>query len=232
MSANGTSLKSDVVEFVPNVPMQLAIKYPTPKIIEGKYGQRAFFSLTDGRAMFVDVAVGEQIVEAAVRTGEPFWMCLRWDGKKFSPKTWDIWLDNGAQKARAAEEHPDGFAAARTGINRAVDRTFGPQSDGTFEVPAAPAAQPLPATELEWQLRKSVEVEQLKRKLGVDSPAAASLDTPWGAQIKARTMANLEIYWDLCREAQSRFPGMTKREVSCFLMNSLISAEKSYGGKR
>ena len=105
MSANGTSLKSDVVEFVPNVPMQLAIKYPTPKIIEGKYGQRAFFSLTDGRAMFVDVAVGEQIVEAAVRTGEPFWMCLRWDGKKFSPKTWDIWLDNGAQKARAAEEH-------------------------------------------------------------------------------------------------------------------------------
>jgi hypothetical protein len=232
MSANGTSLKSDVVEFLPNTPVQLSIKYPQPKIVQGRYSERAMFSLTDGRVAFLDLAVAEQIVAAAVRIGEPFWICKKWDGKRTSSPVWSVWLDNGAEKARAVEERPDGFAAARTGINRAVDRTFGPQSDGTFEVPAAPAAQPLPATELEWQLRKSVEVEQLKRKLGVDSPAAASLDTPWGAQIKARTMANLEIYWDLCREAQSRFPGMTKREVSCFLMNSLISAEKSYGGKR
>src|ERR1039458_1812472 len=129
MGANGTSLKSDVVTFIPNIPVQVAVKYATPKIIAGKYGQRAFFSLTDGRAMFVDVAVGEQIVEAAVRTGEPFWICLRWDGGKFSPKTWDIWLDIGAEKARAVEERPDGFEIGRAHVNRAVDRTFGPQRD-------------------------------------------------------------------------------------------------------
>jgi hypothetical protein len=73
-------------------------------------------------------------------------------------------------------------------------------------------------------------VEQLKRKLGVDSPAAASLDTPWAAQVKQRCMANLEIYWELCQWAQAKFPGMTKREVSSYLMNSLISGDR--GGKR
>jgi hypothetical protein len=210
----------DVIEFLPNTPVQLAIKYPQPKIVQGRFGERAMFSLIDGRVAFVDLAVAEQIVGAAVRTGEPFWVCKKWDGKRTSTPVWSVWLDGATEKTRAAEEHPDAFAASRAGINRAVERTFGPQSNGTFEVPATPKALPastsqaLPATELEWQLRKSAEVQQLKRKLGVDSAAAATLETPWAAQIKQRTMANLELYWDLCREAQKRFPGMTKREVS------------------
>src|ERR1039458_4665699 len=122
MGANGTSLKSDVVTFTPNVPLQVAIKYPTPRIVQGRFGERAFFTLSDGRAMFVDLEVGEQIVGAAVRTGEPFWICTKWDGKRTSSPVGSVWLDNGAEKTRAAEERPDGFAAARTGIDAAKKR--------------------------------------------------------------------------------------------------------------
>src|ERR1022692_421719 len=146
MSANGTSLKSDVVEFIAclagdqvpagtSSPVLLAIKYPRPKIVQGRYGERAMFTLTDGRVCFLDLGVAEKIAAAAVRTGEPFWINCKWDGKKGSPRIWEVWLDVNAEKTRAAEES-DPFSAVRAGIKRAVDRTFGAQQDGTFAVPA------------------------------------------------------------------------------------------------
>jgi hypothetical protein len=158
------------------------------------------FTLTDGRVCFLDLGVAEKIAAAAVRTGEPFWINCKWDGKKGSPRIWEVWLDVNAEKTRAAEES-DPFSAVRAGIKRAVDRTFGAQQDGTFAVPAtsppasrtAHRSQPLPATELEWQLRKSAELEQLKQKLGVHSPEAASLDTPWAAMVRERAQANIEL---------------------------------------
>src|ERR1039457_7091159 len=107
-----------------------------------------------------------------MRTGEPFWINCKWDGKKGSPRIWKVWLDVTAEKTRAAEES-DPFSAVRAGITRAVDRTFGGQQDGTFAVPArsppasrtAHRSQPLPATELEWQLRKSAELDWKSTRL-------------------------------------------------------------------
>src|ERR1039458_9983075 len=97
-------------------PVLLAIKYPRPKIVQGRYGERAMFTLTDGRVCFLDLGVAEKIA-AAVRTGEPFWINCKWDGEKGSPRIWEVWLDVNAEKTRA------------------VDRTFGAQQDGTFAVP-------------------------------------------------------------------------------------------------
>src|ERR1035441_4556260 len=61
MSANRTKLKSDVVEFIPNTPVLLAIKYPRSKIVQGRYGELAMFTLTDGRVCFLDLGVAEKI---------------------------------------------------------------------------------------------------------------------------------------------------------------------------
>jgi hypothetical protein len=138
----------------------------------------------------------------------------KWDGKKGSPRIWEVWLDVNAEKTRAGEEHPgykatspaaDPFATARGGIKRVVERTFGAQDDGTFTVPVTPGPS-LPADELGWKLRKSVEVEQLKQRLGVD---AGSASTPWADAIRQRTQLNLQLYWELCEWARERFPGMT-----------------------
>jgi len=64
MSTNATSPKSDVIEFIPNQPQLLAIKYPQPKVVQGKFGDRAMFSLTDGRVCFLDIPVAEKIAAA------------------------------------------------------------------------------------------------------------------------------------------------------------------------
>jgi len=62
------------------------------------------FTLTDGRACFLDLGVAEKIAAAAVRTGKPFWINCKWDGKKGSPRIWEVWLDVNAGKPCAAEE--------------------------------------------------------------------------------------------------------------------------------
>jgi hypothetical protein len=131
-TTNGSGM-SAVVEFTPNVPERLAIKFAEPKMVQGRSGPRAMYSLVDGRVMFHDLAVAEQIAAAGVRTQEEFWMRMT---KRGGARTWEVWLD------REAASPPQ---------------------------PAAPSPQPpaaaLPATKLEWELRASLEAQELKRKL-------------------------------------------------------------------
>lgn len=51
----------DVVEFPPNTPATVALKYGQGKIISGQYGERVMFTLTDGRIMFLAPEVAGQI---------------------------------------------------------------------------------------------------------------------------------------------------------------------------
>jgi len=264
MAANpAASPKSEVVEFIPNQPQLVAVKFPRPKIIQGQYGERAMYGLTDGRVMFLDMGVAEKITTAAVKAGEPFWICLKWDGRRGSPRTWEVWLDPNAEKQRAVAENPgyvpkspavDPFAAARPGIDRARQRMFGEQPDGTFAVPAPQASEPEPESDLAYELRMSAEIERIRKSVydkraaaSVSSqpaaqlkPAPASLGQPqqiaignstaWADAIRERTQSNLTLYWELCDWAKSQFPGITKREVAVMLMNSLIACER--GGRR
>jgi hypothetical protein len=43
----------DVVEFPPNAPVTVALKYSQGRVISGQYGERVMFTLTDGRVMFL-----------------------------------------------------------------------------------------------------------------------------------------------------------------------------------
>lgn len=187
--------RTGVVEFLPNVPVELAMKYPAPKMMETRYGMRAMFSTTDGRVFFLDPEVAQKITLLGIRPNERFSVCMRQvqDGRE-RRKEWDVWLSSQSEKQRAQEEAP----------------------------------------QLERQLRESITAVNEKkypaRPTPIHSPAQDLAHSGWAAQIRERTEANLEIYWQLCQWAQERFPGMTKREVSSFLMNALISGEK--GGKR
>lgn len=88
----------DVVEFAPNTPVTVALKYGQGKIVSGQYGERVLFTLADNRVMFLDPATAGQIEAAGVNVRENFTITLRWDGK--GPRTWEV--------ARLAGEQPDG----------------------------------------------------------------------------------------------------------------------------
>lgn len=79
-------------------------------MVSSQYGERLMFSLVDGRVMFLDPEVAGQIEPLGINVRENFTITRKWDGQKESPVAWE------------------------------VARIPGEQANGTFAVPAVPAA--------------------------------------------------------------------------------------------
>jgi hypothetical protein len=106
----------EVIEFAPNAPVTVALKYNQGKHIVGQYGDRMMFSTTDGRIFFLDPFVAGQIEAAGINVREAFTITKKWDGVKGSPMIWEI------------------------------ARVVGEQPNGTFAVPSLPPAPKPPAS--------------------------------------------------------------------------------------
>jgi hypothetical protein len=113
---NNTRTPREVVEFPPNVPVTVALKYGHAKTVSSQYGERFMFSLADGRVMFLAPDVGGKIEALGVNVRENFTITKKWNEQPDSPVTWEV--------ARLAGEQPN----------------------GTFVVPAVPAKPPASAT--------------------------------------------------------------------------------------
>jgi len=89
----------EVVDFPPNAPVTVALKYSLGKTVSGQYGERIMYSLTDGRVMFLDLAVAAQIEELGINVRESFTITRCPTGQKGAFMTWEI--------ARVAGEQPN-----------------------------------------------------------------------------------------------------------------------------
>jgi hypothetical protein len=89
----------EVVDFPPNIPVPVALKYAQGKTISNQYGDRIMFTLADNRVMFLDLAVASQIEAMGVNVRESFTI-TRTPGQQGAPVKWDI--------ARVAGEQPNG----------------------------------------------------------------------------------------------------------------------------
>jgi hypothetical protein len=89
----------EVVEFPPNTPVTVALKYPHAKTVSSQSGERFMFSLADGRVMFLAPEVGGKIEALGINVRENFQITRKWDEQK-SLTTWDV--------ARVAGEQPNG----------------------------------------------------------------------------------------------------------------------------
>jgi hypothetical protein len=64
-----------MVRFAANVPLEIALKCADGIRVEGRYGDRVKYTLTDDRTMYVDPFVAERIKELAIQPGELFQVC-------------------------------------------------------------------------------------------------------------------------------------------------------------
>jgi hypothetical protein len=127
--------------------VRLALKYAQPKIGKSPSGDDyALFTTTDNKVFFLDCDEARVITGAGIPPGQDIDVTMRWSGKRGDPKIYGVSL-------------PAGTAA------------YGAQPNGTFAVPStqhpAPSTQPEPETKLEWELRTSLELQELKRKLAL-----------------------------------------------------------------
>jgi hypothetical protein len=145
MAANGTQALREKVLFPPNQPVRLALKYAQPKIGKSPSGDDyALFTTTDNKVFFLDCDEARVITGAGIPPGQDIDVTMRWSGKRGDPKIYGVSL-------------PSGTAA------------YGAQPNGTFAVPSTqhPAPSTQPETKLEWELRTSLELQDLKRKLAL-----------------------------------------------------------------
>jgi hypothetical protein len=76
--------------FQPNMPVRMALKYADGKTVEGRFGDQEYYTLTDGRCMYVNPDVAAKINQLELRPGEPFEICKYWSGKKGESPQWDV----------------------------------------------------------------------------------------------------------------------------------------------
>jgi len=88
INQNGTIPISSrkMVRFAANMPVEIALQSVDGMRIEGRYGDRVKYTLTDDRTMYVDPIVAERIQELAIQPGELFQICKR-QAKKGNRKT-------------------------------------------------------------------------------------------------------------------------------------------------
>ena len=126
------------VQFVLNVPMQLALQDPS-----GQYDatyEEVSYPTVDGRELVLPVRAAERLNLLDLRPQESFGLCKRWTKEKGSIPYFDIWLSPASEQARAAAE----IAQAER------------QPAATLTAPA-PASQPLTPQPRKRQRRAKVE---------------------------------------------------------------------------
>ena len=91
------------VQFLTNVPVEVALKWPDGKLINGVYGDRMMYTTVDDKVMFLDCDVAAQINELGVQPGELFFICkARGNGKGLS-NYWKVWRETGEPATVAGE---------------------------------------------------------------------------------------------------------------------------------
>jgi hypothetical protein len=97
--------RRESVDFPPNVPVQIALAYSEPRIVHGAFGERAMFTTTDNRVLFLDLPVAGRITELGINVRENFTISRKPAGRKGAPDTWDV--------ARVPGEQPNGTFAVQ-----------------------------------------------------------------------------------------------------------------------
>src|ERR1022692_1860866 len=84
-TAQNTRTPREVVDFPANIPVSVALQYGQGKTISNQHGERMMYSLTDGRVMFLDLAVAGQIESAGIFVREAFPLALKTYPQRASP---------------------------------------------------------------------------------------------------------------------------------------------------
>src|SRR6266478_2892026 len=65
----------NILRFPTSVPLEVALASPQGTLVQGRYGDRMMFNLTDGQVMYVPPIVASKIQAEGIGPGEPFELC-------------------------------------------------------------------------------------------------------------------------------------------------------------
>jgi len=115
MATAATRPQRQIIEFPPNVPVEVSLKYAQGRLLSTQYGERMMFSLTDGRVMFLHPQTAGKIEAAGINVNERFQITRLSNGD--APMTWAVTRipgeqPNGTLVVPIGAAAPDGSAPA------------------------------------------------------------------------------------------------------------------------
>jgi len=171
----------NILRFQTNTPTEVALNSPQGTIVEGRYGERVLFHLTDGRVMYVPPIVARKIEAQGIAPGEPFELCktqvkngrlrsIEWwlrrthaespnGGCAESPASYPIDLESQLVQSIAAVNGANGH-----GHSPAPDQNEAPESDS----PRTVSSQPVPTTKLEHALKTAISAAHNAERYGTE----------------------------------------------------------------
>jgi hypothetical protein len=123
----------EVVDFPPNTPVAVSLKYSQGRTVGNRYGERIMFTLADNRVMFLELDVAGRIEALGINVRESFTI-TRSPGRKGAPVAWDI--------ARVPGEQPNGTLVVPALATAGVGATPKPPASSATPGGAAPRKQP------------------------------------------------------------------------------------------
>jgi len=171
----------NILRFPTSVPLEVALASPQGTLVQGRYGDRMMFNLTDGQVMYVPPIVANKIEAEGIGPGEPFELC------KFQVKTgqrraieWSVRRLDPEQPAREKSEKiqsPEtqlesdlrASVAIANGKNGKQTATDDPPPNLPIveeNLPAKPPTQPL--TKLESALKTAISAAHSAEKFGAE----------------------------------------------------------------
>jgi len=171
----------NILRFQTNTPTEVALNSPQGTIVEGRYGDRVLFHLTDGRVMYVPPIVARKIEAQGIAPGEPFELCktqvkngrlrsIEWGLRRTHTESTD---------GEHSEISPEPPTDLETQLVQSIAAGNGANGD-THSAPPAPTeapqkesppnahSQPTPVTKLEHALRTAISAAHNAEKYGTD----------------------------------------------------------------
>jgi hypothetical protein len=171
----------NILRFQTNTPTEVALNSPQGTTVEGRYGERVLFHLTDGRVMYVPPIVARKIEAQGIAPGEPFELC-KTQVKNGRLRSIEWWLRRThiespeGENAQGSPEPPTDLEsklvqsiAAANGANGNGHPPAASQNDATQNgSPQSESTPPTPVTKLEHALRTAISAAHNAEKYGSD----------------------------------------------------------------
>ena len=179
----------NILRFPTSVPLEVALASPQGTLVQGRYGDRMMFNLTDGQVMYVPPIVASKIEAEGIGPGEPFELCkaqvkngqrrsIEWSVRRLDPEQASAKERAGVvegsetqleSELRASIDLANGKNGKESTVLPAEAQTASAQTSGHVNgtsVPAQPASPPL--TKLESALKTAIAAAHNAEKFGAE----------------------------------------------------------------
>lgn len=204
----------EFLRFQQNIPEKIALRFPQGIRKEGVYGPQMFYTLADGRGMYLDEPVAQKLVAANVQPGQEFWLCKRkanGSGKN-QRNIWDLYLEDPTPQPAESQIERDlrlslgNVDRAKQAIEHKVEQH---QEQQEASIEQQPAAAPSNVRTIDAAPRKK---------------APARAETLWTDKLLAHTKALTDVYAKAIQHAsESAGPVVKSEDVRTFVVTTYIN---------